>query len=57
MIPKIAPRLETYAKKLREFYIREGVLPEYKSYIEPLRVRQPEDTIEKLIAAKEMPGN
>ena len=50
IIPKLEPRIEVFAKKLREYYIREGVLPEAKSYIDPVRLRQPEDTIEGLIA-------
>ena len=48
--------MEVFAKKLREFYIREGVIPEQKIYVDTLRDRQPEDTIEKCIAAKEVPG-
>lgn len=53
-IPKIAPRIEVYAKKLRDMYFREGVLPEYKTYLEANRLRQPEDTIERLIENKEI---
>lgn len=46
--------MEVYAKKLREFYIREGVIPNAKIYIDTLRDRQPEDTIEKCVKAKEV---
>ena len=48
--------MEIYAKKLREFYIREGVIPDDKIYIDTLRDRLPEDTIEKCVANKEIAG-
>lgn len=48
IVPKLEPRIEVFAKKLREYYIREGVLPEAKTYLETVRDRQPDDTIEKL---------
>lgn len=48
--------MEVYAKKLREFYIREGVIPDDKIYIDTLRDRQPEDTIERCVANKEVAG-
>jgi hypothetical protein len=48
--------MEIYAKKLREYYLREGVIPEQKIYIDTLRDRQPEDTIEKCVANKEVAG-
>ena len=48
--------MEIYAKKLREFYIREGVIPDDKIYIDTLRDRLPEDTIEKCVANKEVAG-
>ena len=57
LIPKLEGRMEVFAKKLREFYIREGVIPDQKIYINALRERQPEDTIEKCVANKEVPGN
>lgn len=38
-IPKLAPRIEIYAKKLREMYIREGTLREQKVYIDYVRMR------------------
>lgn len=50
-------RIEIFAKKLREAYLREGHMPEPKTYIEPLRVRQPEDNIERCLANKEVAGN
>jgi hypothetical protein len=49
VIPKLAPRIELYARKLREAYFREGTMPEYKSYLEANRLREPDDTIEKLV--------
>ncbi len=56
VIPKLEGRMEVFAKKLRDFYIREGVIPEQKIYIDTLRDRQPEDTIEKCVANKEIAG-
>jgi hypothetical protein len=47
-VPKLAPRIDVYAKKLRDFYIREGVLPEAKVYLDVERERQPEDTMQRL---------
>ena len=56
IIPKLEPRIEVFAKKLREFYIQEGVISDQKEYIDYERDRQPEDTIEKLIDAKLVPA-
>ena len=39
LIPKLEGRMEVYAKKLREFYIREGIIPDDKIYIDTLRER------------------
>ena len=57
VIPKLEGRMEVFAKKLREFYIREGVIPDQKIFIDTLRDRQPEDTIERCVANKEVAGN
>jgi hypothetical protein len=38
-VPKLTPRIEVFAKKLRDLYFREGVLPEAKTYIEAVRER------------------
>ncbi len=46
--PKLAPRIEIYAKKLRDFYLREGLIMESKVHLDYERIRQPEDTLEKL---------
>lgn len=56
VIPKLEGRMELYAKKLREYYIREGIIPDGKIYIDTLRDRQPEDTIEKCVANLEVAG-
>jgi len=56
VIPKLEGRMEVFAKKLREFYIREGVIPDQKIFIDTLRDRQPEDTIERCVANKEVAG-
>ena len=55
-IPKLEGRMEHFAKRLRDFYIREGTIPDAKIYVDTLRVRQPEDTIEKCVANKECAG-
>lgn len=39
MLKKLEPHIDVYARKLREMYIREGVIPEVKSFMNPLRVR------------------
>ena len=57
VIPKLAPRIEIFAKKLRDSYLREGSLSEQKTIIAPLRERQPEDTITKSVQTKKfIPG-
>ena len=56
VVPKIAPRIEVYAKKLRDMYIREGTISEQKSIITPLRYRLPDDSFEKLSKAHLIPG-
>lgn len=56
IIPKVASTLDVVAKKMREYYIREGVLPEQKVYLNPLRERQPEDSLEKLLEKNEIPA-
>jgi hypothetical protein len=55
-IPKLEPRIEIYAKKLRDMYLREGSMSESKSYIDTLRGRLPDDTIEKCLKNKEVAG-
>jgi len=57
IIPKIEGRMDIFAKKLRDYYIREGVIPDEKIYIDAVRLRQPEDTIEKLRENRLVPGN
>lgn len=56
IIPKLEGRMDVFAKKLREYYIREGVIPDAKIYIDALRDRRPDDTIEKCVANKEVAG-
>jgi len=45
LIPKLEPRMNLYARKLREIYLREGTIPTVKTYLNPLRERQGNDTI------------
>lgn len=46
-----------YARKLRQTYHREGTLPSFKAYLNPIRMRQPTDTIEKGVELNEwIPG-
>jgi len=56
LIPKLEGRIDVFAKKLRDYYIREGVIPNAKIFVDPLRDRQPEDTIERCVANKEVVG-
>ena len=45
-----------YARKLREMYHREGTIDPQKMYLNPLRMRQPTDTLEKGILEQIIPG-
>ena len=56
MIQKLEPHLDVYARKLRDVYIREGTIPQVKSYLNPIRMRQPTDTLENCIQEQTMPG-
>lgn len=56
MINKLEPHLDIYARKLREMYIREGTIPQVKSFLNPLRERQPTDTLEYCTKENTMPG-
>lgn len=53
---KLEPRIELYARKLREMYFREGTIPTEKTYIEVLRERQPLDTLEACKIEKVIPA-
>lgn len=44
-IHKLEPRMLVYARKLRQMYYREGTIQTEKTFIDPLRLRGPEDTI------------
>ena len=39
LIHKLEPHLDVYARKLRDVYIREGTIPQVKSYLNPIRMR------------------
>ena len=39
IIHKLEPRMNLYARKLREMYFREGTIPTVKTFIDPLRER------------------
>ena len=39
IIPKLGSRMEFYAKKMREQYIREAIYPDVKIFLDPLRIR------------------
>ncbi len=45
VLPKLAPKMEFLAKKLREQYVREAIYPDVKIYLDPIRVREPTDTL------------
>ena len=56
MLEKLAPHIDVYARKLRDVYIREGTIPQTKSYLNPTRVRQPTDTLEYCMKELTIPG-
>ena len=39
VVPKLEPRIEIFAKKLRDVYINQGVIRDQKEYIEYVRDR------------------
>ena len=43
--PKIGTRMEFLAKKMREQYVREALYPDVKIFLDPLRERQPDDSL------------
>ena len=53
---KLEPRINLYARKLREMYFREGTIPTVKTFIDPMRERQPTDTLESCSVEKVVPG-
>lgn len=55
IIPKLEPRIQLYAKKMRELYHKEGTIPTHKTYLHPARERQPLDTLESLMKEKLVP--
>jgi hypothetical protein len=55
-IEKLGPRINIYARKLREMYFREGTITNVKGYLDPLRLRQPTDTIEKCMQDRVIPA-
>ena len=56
ILPKLEPRIELYARKMREMYFREGTIPTTKTYLHPVRDRQPTDTLEECIKEKVVPA-
>lgn len=56
ILHKMEPRMELYARKLREMYHREGTIPTVKSFQNPLRERQPTDTLEFCAKERVLPG-
>ena len=56
MLEKLAPHIDVYARKLRDVYIREGTIPQTKSFLNPSRVRQPTDTLEYCMKELSIPG-
>jgi len=49
MLEKLSPHIDVYARKLRDIYVREGTIPTNKSFLNPLRMRQPTDTLQYCI--------
>ena len=56
MLHKLEPHLDIYARKLRQMYIREGSIPTAKSFLNPIRMRQPTDTLEYCMKEETIPG-
>ncbi len=48
VLPKIGSRMEFFAKKMREQYVREAIYPDVKIILDPLRERLPSDTLQKM---------
>lgn len=46
--PKLANLSHTLAKRMREYYVREGTYSGEKLFLDPIRERQPDDTLQKL---------
>jgi hypothetical protein len=56
IIHRLEPRMDIYARKLREMYHREGTIPTVKTYLDPNRLREPTDTLEHCMKEKLIPG-
>ena len=56
LLAKLEPRLDMYARRLRDLYHREGMYSDDKMFLEPLRMRQPSDTLQKALREKFVPG-
>lgn len=56
ILPKLEPRINMYARKMREMYHKEGTIPTVKTYLHPARERQPTDTLETLMEEKLVPA-
>ena len=56
MIKKLEPHIDVYARRLRDVYIREAHIPTTKSFLNPLRMRQPTDTLEHCMKERTIPG-
>lgn len=56
ILPKLQPRIQVYARKMREMYFREGTIPTTKSYLEAVRERRPTDTLESLMDEQLIPA-
>jgi hypothetical protein len=52
---RLAPRLEVYARKMREMYHREGTIPTQKTFLEAIRERQMDDTLHKCMEERVIP--
>jgi len=56
MLKKLEPHIDVYARKLRDMYNREAHITQVKTYLNPLRTRQPTDTLEHCIKEQVIPG-
>ena len=55
-VHNMTPRIELYAKKLRQVYIRTGTIASVKQFADPLRVRQETDRIEECMKKNQVCG-
>lgn len=56
IIDKLEPRFNVYARKLRQMYFRDGTIRVQKTFIDPLRLRRTDDTMQNCLKEIVVPG-